>query len=142
MIANLRPSRERHDAAAPALVATVTASALAYIAAVDPNRPGHYPLCPFRAVTGYACPGCGSLRALHALLTGHPARAVHHNVLTVALLPFLVVASARWLASTFGWWTPAPRRARAVWIWALLAVVIGFAVLRNVPPMRGGALGP
>ena len=48
----------------------VAASALigrAYVANVDPNVAGHYPTCPILAVTGWYCPGCGTLRAVHAL---------------------------------------------------------------------------
>ena len=37
---------------------------------VDPNQPGHYPTDPFLAITGLYCPGCGTLRALHALARG------------------------------------------------------------------------
>ena len=37
---------------------------LAYIARFDPNRAGHYPLCPFKFVTGLDCPGCGTLREI------------------------------------------------------------------------------
>ena len=46
------------------------AVALATLATVDPNQPGHYPTCPFLATTGFYCPGCGALRAVHDLLHG------------------------------------------------------------------------
>ena len=46
---------------------------------------GWMPLCPVHALTGLSCPGCGSQRALHALLTGHPAEAWHYN-------PYLFIA--------------------------------------------------
>ena len=40
------------------------------------TSPGHYPTCPFLAITGWYCPGCGSLRAVHDLLHGDLAGAV------------------------------------------------------------------
>lgn len=44
-----------------------------------------------KTLTGYDCPGCGSQRAIHALLTGHPADAWHHNAAFVLSLPLLAL---------------------------------------------------
>ena len=43
---------------------------VALVAAVDPHTSGRYPTCPFHAVTGLWCPGCGGLRAVHDLTHG------------------------------------------------------------------------
>jgi hypothetical protein len=116
----------------PAVVAASALAALAWIASVDPNEPGHYPTCPFLAVTGWFCPGCGSLRALHALAHGDLRDAVARNPLTVLALPVLLVWWAGWLVRTVRgrgrrWVAPA-------WtLWALLAVVLAFTVARNLP---------
>ena len=41
--------------------------------ALDPSRSDLFPRCVFLSLTGYKCPGCGSQRAIHALLHGcHP----------------------------------------------------------------------
>ncbi|HEX8006255.1 MAG TPA: DUF2752 domain-containing protein, partial [Trebonia sp.] len=64
---------------APAGVAAITVAATGYVAAVDPNAAGHYPLCPFLAVSGFYCPGCGTLRAVHALAHGDPLAALGLN---------------------------------------------------------------
>ena len=37
------------------------------------------PKCTFKLLTGWDCPGCGSQRALHALLHGHIADAWGYN---------------------------------------------------------------
>jgi len=109
------------------------------VAVVDPNEPGHYPTCPFLAVTGQLCPGCGSLRAVHALAHGELGVAVGLNVLAVlAVLP-LVGVWAAWLRRSWGGTQrssvlPAPA------VWSLFVVVVVFGVLRNVP--IGGALAP
>lgn len=125
--------------AAPAALAGAAAAAFALLAVVDPNEPGHYPTCPFLAVTGLFCPGCGSLRALHALTRGDLGTAVSLNVLAVAALPLLAVIWAGWTART---WSGRPRvSVAAPWIlWALLGLVLGYAVVRNLP--FGAALAP
>ena len=45
----------------------------------DPRNPGTYPICPFLGLTGYHCPGCGTLRALHQLLHGNVIGAMGYN---------------------------------------------------------------
>jgi hypothetical protein len=117
---------------APVATAAVAVVAAAYIAAVDPNHPGHYPTCPFLSLTGYYCPGCGSLRAIHALTHGDVVQALHRNPLTVVFAPYLIWAWGSWLYRTV---TGRPRGDLAPpWVlWALLVVVTAFWVLRNLP---------
>ena len=84
-------------------------------------------------MTGLLCPGCGTLRALHQLLHGHLKSALLLNPLAVMALPVL----AGWYAMK-GAYVLAGRRAPAIlipafWIWTLLAVVLVFWVLRNLP---------
>lgn len=55
---------------------------------VEPSS-GLYPRCPFKMLTGLSCPGCGTQRALHALLSGDPAGALRYNA---ALIPFILLA--------------------------------------------------
>jgi hypothetical protein len=42
-------------------------------------------LCPFRALTGYPCPGCGMTRAFSAIAHGEPLRAILYNPLSPVL---------------------------------------------------------
>ncbi|MBA8955103.1 DUF2752 domain-containing protein [Actinomadura namibiensis] len=119
--------------AVPAGVLALAVGAVAYVGAVDPNQPGHYPTCPFLLLTGLQCPGCGSLRTLHALAHGDVGTALGLNVLTVAMVPVLAFFWARWaVARARG--VPTRRKAgdpRA--IWGLFAVVVVFWVVRNLP---------
>ncbi|MFD8233500.1 DUF2752 domain-containing protein [Streptomyces sp. NPDC059696] len=109
------------------LTAVVVATACA-----DPSRPGPFPSCPFHAVTGLDCPGCGSLRALHELTHGQVVAAADYNAL---LLVFLPVGVWVWLRVVTG---RSRQRARPVWwAWAVLGVLLVWTVLRNLPVFGG-----
>ncbi|MFD0532703.1 DUF2752 domain-containing protein [Actinomadura luteofluorescens] len=66
----------------------------------DPNEPGHYPGCPFLALTGYYCPGCGMTRLVYALAHGHVGTAFGLNPLLFVLLPVFGYLYARWTLRT------------------------------------------
>jgi len=116
----------------PVLVAGAAAGVMGLVGFLDPNEPGHYPTCPFLALTGHWCPGCGSLRALHALAHGDFATALARNPFTVVAAAGLLVAWVLWVRRGWGsrqrTWVAPP----AV-LYALLAAVLAFWVLRNVP---------
>lgn len=121
-----------HRVLPPAGVALATAAVVTTLGVVDPNAPGHYPPCPWLFLTGTYCPGCGTLRAVHALAHGDVATALARN-------PIAVIASV-WLAGWFlVWthrqWTGRQRTTMApAWVlYTLLGVVLAYWVLRNVP---------
>lgn len=107
--------------------------AAAVLATIDPNEAGHYPTCPFLAGTGLYCPGCGSLRAIHALTGGDVATAWDRNPLAVLLLPVVLVAWVGWALRLAGRDAWHPTRVPAPWVWTLLGVILVYWVLRNVP---------
>ncbi len=53
----------------------------------EPTDDSFYPKCPFHSITGLQCPGCGTLRGLHALSHGHVVEAFRLNALMVIALP-------------------------------------------------------
>lgn len=57
----------------------------------DPAVHKWFPQCPFKALTGLDCPGCGSQRAVHALLHGEFQQAFLHNALLAPFVPYLTL---------------------------------------------------
>lgn len=120
--------------AAPAVVAACAAVATTLVAVVDPGVPGRYPVCPILAVTGYSCPGCGGLRAVHALAHGDLGAAADHNVLVVAVLPVVVVGYGLWARRRLAG-RPVRTGSSVAPVAAVVTAVVMlvFAVLRNLP---------
>ncbi|MCZ9339963.1 DUF2752 domain-containing protein, partial [Streptomyces sp. TRM76130] len=83
--------------AAPAAVLAAVAGAFAYVGTVDPNEPGHYPVCPLLRFTGLYCPGCGGLRSAHALVHGDLAAALQANAPAVVGCLLLAVLWTVWV---------------------------------------------
>ncbi|WP_188194965.1 DUF2752 domain-containing protein [Nonomuraea sp. SYSU D8015] len=118
---------------APLGVAAGAGAVVAFVGVVDPNEPGHYPTCPFLWLTGLYCPGCGTLRTIHALAHLDPVAALGLNPLAVAMIPLLLFWWGRWVVRA---WQGKPRRttlAHPAWLWAFLALVVVYWVVRNLP---------
>jgi hypothetical protein len=126
----------------PAAAAAALALGCACLVAVDPNEPGGYPSCPFHASTGLWCPGCGSARALRALLHGDIAAAAGFNILMVLAVPFLAYSYLAWTGSSTGWFRLPRIRTGPALAWTLVAVFVGFGILRNLPVGPLTALAP
>ena len=134
--------RVHRDRLAASAVAAMAAGGLSFVYLLDPETSDLYPPCPFLALTGLYCPGCGTLRALHQLTRGHPVAALDLNPLMMLLLPFVAyfLASHAMLAVT-----GRPLRkffVRPALIWALLGVVLVYWVLRNIPAYPFTLLAP
>src|SRR5688500_6671777 len=116
-----------------ALVALlIAATGAAALFAFNPAGSRLFPPCPFHAVTGLYCPGCGSTRAAHHLLHGRVATAFDLNALMVVSLPFLMYAGVLGALRFAGRTPHRPPLSRRlpVWAgWALVAAVVLFAVL-------------
>lgn len=131
---------------APVAVAVATLAGLAYLHAVDPNEPGHYPVCPTQALLGVDCPGCGLTRATYALLHGDVPTALDHNILVVPLWGAAIIAWSIWLLRAIRGRSPgrsaASSRLQSRLAVLALVLVTAFGVVRNVVPYLGsGALG-
>lgn len=99
----------------------------------NPADSAWFPKCPFLAVTGLQCPGCGSQRAVHALLHLRVGEAFAHNPLLVMAVPYLAAALVFRRASVQ---MRFPKMRAFLFgqtaIFVVLAVVLLFWVLRNV----------
>lgn len=101
----------------------------------DPSEANWMPRCMLNYTTGLECPGCGSQRALHALLHGDMAGAFQANAMLVCLLPVL----ALYAVVDFN-----RKKMQKAYIaihrpWVLLVImgfVIVWGVVRNLPPIR------
>ena len=117
------------------ILATAAAAAVAggvILFHFDPEKTWFYPACRFHQMTGLDCPGCGSQRALHALLHGQVLRALHDNLLLVLSLPLLLGLFAYWLWRAYHGEKPA-LFIRPAWAWGYVAAWVLFGILRNLP---------
>ena len=120
-----------HPLMAPTVSAVGAIGVMAYVRLVSPYDTGSYPACPFLVVTGWYCPGCGSLRALHELAGLDILGALGMNLLTPLALVYVVATWAAWTVRSA---TGRPRRwlAPPAALWTLLGAIVAFAVARNI----------
>ncbi|WP_239003580.1 DUF2752 domain-containing protein [Nocardia panacis] len=131
--AAVRPDPVWRTRMAPLLVAGLGAGALVLLHLRDPHEEGSYGICPVYALTGWYCPGCGGLRAMHNLTEGRLIDSLHSNILALPL----VLAFALWV----GDWTIRAWRGRTMRLpsiglstaWAVPALFVVYSVLRNTP---------
>src|SRR5690349_15443841 len=113
----------------PALAAAGVAAATLALHVRDPHVTHSWGVCPFYALTGLYCPGCGGLRGVNVLTDGHLGQAVSSSLLLILAMPVAVVLFGRW---AWGAWTgrevmPVPALPTTV-RWGLLALVVLFTV--------------
>ena len=108
----------------------VGAACLAALIAKSTALVSTFPPCPFWSLTGKFCPGCGTTRALLALLHGELFSAIAWNPLLVLIvpLPFLMnrknLSLRKWLG------------------WGVLVTICAFAIARNLPWEPFASLAP
>ncbi len=109
---------------------------------IDPNKSEIFPKCIFHSVTGYHCPGCGSQRAIHSLLHLDLMGVVGNNFL---FIPAFLLIGYHYSHPVFNKkfnlklpnlfylkYTP----------WVILAIVVLFWILRNLPWFPFTVLAP
>lgn len=122
----------------PFLFFILSLGALAVIKVRDPHIPGSFPVCPSLALTGFACQGCGSMRAMRDISDGKFVEALDHNILVPFALIWLVWWFVSFTGSRFNIVIKRPPSG-SKFIWGILIVMIVFVVLRNIP---GSFLAP
>jgi hypothetical protein len=104
---------------------------LIVLAIVDPATNPIFPPCMWRVATGLLCPGCGSARAIHAVMHGHVNVALQANPLAVAAMPLAAADIVQWLRGVEGLST---QHVPPVCLRALALGTVAFGVLRNLFP--------
>lgn len=124
------------------VLAVAIAGSLLYFYA-DPSYSIYFPKCIFYSLTSLYCPGCGSQRAIHALLHGDIAAAADYNLLLVLALPLIAFSAIVITNNIF--------RQKKIqqqlfysntFTWTLFVVVILFFALRNIPATPFRFLAP
>ena len=121
----------------PILALTAFVSVIIFIARYEPvANKQYYPKCGFKQITGFDCPGCGGLRATHALTRCRIAEAFRFHPALVLSLPIVAYIAGLWIrewrrTGTMPVPLAQPECNRPLkWI-AVLFVSLG--LLRNIP---------
>jgi uncharacterized protein DUF2752 len=99
----------------------------------DPHEQGSWGFCPFQALTGLYCPGCGGLRAVNDLTDGHVGAALSSNLVVTLAIPLAVAALGIWTLDRWAGRTrqvPWSRWQRGTVV--LVAALAVFTVVRNL----------
>ena len=83
--------------------------------------------CPFHALTGLRCPGCGVTTLLLSLVRGDLAAAFWANPFLFLSAPFLLVLLWRFL-----WKDTLPGRRWHIAAWVYLASLVLWGIFRNI----------
>lgn len=101
---------------------------------LNPEKSHLFPKCPFRILTSYECPGCGSQRAIHYLINLEIARAIQANALLVFSIPYiLLLLFAELLKSKSRFFAYLYKRLNSTKaIWAVLFIIVFWWIARNL----------
>ena len=103
--------------------------ALVFFCSVDP---ADWLLCPFRRLTGLACPLCCMTHALCAIGHGQLRRAVELNAVSPVIFARVVAGCLGSVVRLCGWLPPRPTSSQPRTFAALLVLLLGYWVWRLV----------
>ena len=88
--------------------------------------------CPFRAVTGRLCPGCGVTRLCLALLRWDWAAAWSANPVLLLMLPVLAALGVRLAVRYVREGTTVGPKWESALLWTMVALLIVWGIVRNL----------
>lgn len=118
---------------------------LAAVCLWKPGTTAFLPPCPFHALLGLFCPGCGSTRMLYYFVHGEFGTSFRQNPLAFVFLPFVAVKLVTGVLPP-GFQVSYAFLDRIIPVkrqpMVLLVVVLAFTVLRNIPYWPACTLAP
>ena len=116
-------------------IVTIAVIALSLLYFFYPASQGSFhPDCIFNKLTGLFCPGCGSQRAISALLHGDILRAADFNIMLLLSLPLLGYAAFVFICNAFKERKLEQRIFHSpLFAKSFLTIVLLFGILRNLP---------
>lgn len=121
------------------LAAAVVTAVSAYLFIFPPGHGSiFYPPCIFNFLTGFYCPGCGSARASHAIVHGDLLKAADYNLLFVLFIPYFIYSFVSYGVFTFTGRQLPQLLKGALAINIIIAVIMIYWIIRNIPwgPLR------
>ena len=111
------------------LLGAALLGALGVLYFFNPIEHAFYPACFFYKLTHLHCPSCGGLRAIHQLTHGNFTAAFHSNPLLTSSIPWLTWLGISKLRDRSG----GALVIQPAVAWTLLAIILLFGILRNLP---------
>ena len=109
----------------------------------NPSQHSFFLPCPFKSITGYHCPGCGSQRAIHQLAHGNIIGAFGYNSLMVLSMPLLFYGFG---IKIWNYLFASQKRAELFYspffIYGYFGIVLIYWVVRNLPFAPFNLLAP
>ena len=99
----------------------------------SPKEFNFFPKCMFHSLTGLHCPGCGSQRAIHAILNGQIIEGLKYNLLIILAI---FVLSYQIVQQIIVYFYPEKNNNilyKSATPWVIFIIIILFWILRNIP---------
>ncbi len=103
------------------------------VAYFNPAASAFFPICPFHALTGYSCPGCGLTRGFHSLFHGDILSALTYNVMLPVYLVIFLYIGVSFLLIVFRGRGFNVAKFSPKLVYAFFIASFVFVVLRNIP---------
>jgi len=120
------------DLARTAWTAAFMLLGAALLLVFPPTQYSFYPQCPVHYYFHILCPGCGTTRALAALLHGSFTEALRLNALTTLMVPITLMCVGRYYRRVLAREPAALLQPSPAAIYATLAVAAIFTIARNL----------
>lgn len=113
------------------IIFLIISAVITVYALFDPAETTWFPKCIIHTTTGFKCPGCGSQRAIHAILQGDIISAFRFNALFILLIPILAATAVSEIWSNRFQWIYIHTHKK--WMGqAFIGLIIVWMIIRNL----------